>query len=65
MPHKQNPRTVLLPCGRGLMLHRLSSSVMGIIGHLDTVGSMDCMTHYRFYTLDAGRITRKLREARR
>jgi hypothetical protein len=66
MPHhKHNPRTIVLPSGRAILLHRLSNSSMGIVGDLDTVGCIKAMLRYRFYTLDAGRITRKVREAGR
>lgn len=74
MPHqKQNPRTIVLPSGKGIVLHRLASSVMGVCGqldpNLDAIPTIGHMEKYRFYTLDhrpdgQPYITRKVRVAR-
>ena len=66
MPYrKHNPRTIVLPSGKGLLLQRLNQSVMGSVGSVDKVGCIQHMSHYRYYTVENGRITRKIREARR
>jgi hypothetical protein len=63
------PRLVHLTNGRGILLHRTSSNVMGMCGPVDQWQTIAHLTHYRFYVLTAdgaGRVhlTRKVREAR-
>lgn len=63
MIHKDQ-RFVRLPSGQGLLLHRLSNSVMACIGPVGKHGEIGQMTHYRFYSVDDGKLTKKVRQAR-
>lgn len=63
---KRNPklleyRTIILPNGRGVIFHRLTNAVMGICGTVDNVGCLHVVSHYKFYTVDDGKLTKKVR----
>lgn len=63
-PKAKEQRFIRLPSGQGLLLHRLSNSVMCCVGPVGKYGEIGVMTHYRFYAIDDGKLTRKVRRAR-
>jgi hypothetical protein len=63
IPKNKEQRFVRLPNGTGLLLHRLTNSVMACIGPVGQYGEIGKMTHYRYYTVDGGKLTRKVRRS--
>ena len=46
---RKKSRIILLPSGRGMLLHRVSGGVVGFCGRTDRWGCVepDCTRHYR------------------